>query len=364
MKVRELARIVASIAPVELAEEWDNVGLIVGFPDNEVSGIALCLDITPHSVTAAVQAGANVIVCHHPPIFGGIKRVVAGEPIADSIIEMAKAGISCIAAHTNLDFVLVSRALAEKLGARVVGSLKSAASARLLKFVVFVPHDHSERVRDAICAAGAGNIGNYSDCTFALGGEGTFKGNDRTSPFIGQPGSRERVGEDRIETVVPARQIDKIIAAARAAHPYEEMAFDVYPLENRDPRYAMGVIGEYDPPIDAARFLELAKEMLGVSRVECVAFKPEKKLKKVAFAGGAAFDCYQAARRSGCAAFVTGEAKYHELFNPAGAGYMVFIVGHGPSEAPALEALAAALRPECEGIALSVIPPVFPSDSR
>jgi dinuclear metal center YbgI/SA1388 family protein len=363
MKVRELAQAISEISPVRLAEKWDNVGLIIGDGENDVTGVATTLDVWPDTVEACEAVGANAIVAHHPPIFGGIKRITRGDFASDVVARLVERGIACIAAHTNADYSLGSRALAEKVGAVVLGPLEPVESASLVKLVVFVPMASADNVLQAIFESGGGVIGEYSCCSFSGPGEGTFKGSESTHPVIGKPGFLERVEERRLEVVMPAAAWPKAVAAMRKAHPYEEPAFDVIPTVNRDPRYGNGVVAEFPDQPTGAEFVERLKTALSLHSVDASGHRPDKRIRKCAFASGSAFECRNAAIRAGCAAFVTGEARYHELFSPAYSGPAVYLVGHGHSEAPIAEALARYIKNmvEPEGIQVTVLPPKYPS---
>ncbi len=364
MIVREVARILHDLAPRELAERWDNIGLICGDYSTTVTGIAICLDVTPEVITSAAQAGCNLLISHHPVIFGGIKYLRHGEFTSDCVMALVKRDISCIAAHTNLDFVLVSRALAEIAGARVIETLSPIEGAKLAKLVVFVPHEQAEAVRDAMFNAGAGCIGNYSSCSFSAQGVGTFRGDEGTNPFIGTPGKLESAQEIRIETVLPQHRIGDVVRAMKKAHPYEEVAYDLIPLLNEDNRYGNGVVAVYDKPMSADDFITRLKDALSVEWVEVAGYRGQEKVRRVAFAAGAGFDCYSAAVAKNCDAFVTGEAKYSDLFQPNHRGVLTVIAGHGQSEAPVLPLLKRELESRLHDVRFEIIPPKFPANRR
>ncbi len=359
MKVRDLLSVIEAAAPFGLAEEWDNAGLLVGDPGAEVERVAVCLDVWPATVEEAAREGCNVLVSHHPLIFRPLRRVRRGDYVSDTLSALVSRGMNYIAAHTNADFALASAALAEACGARMLSVLKPVEGASLFKLSVFVPEGHREAVLEAAFGAGAGKIGAYSHCSFYAPGTGTFKGGEGTNPFIGEAGKFERTAEERVEVVVPANLLDGVLRAVLKAHPYEEPAYDVYPLHNRDPRYGFGVAAELPRAVERRRFVEAVKEALGVSVVRAAGPLDGPKVRRVGFAAGSAFDCYGAALAAGCQVFVTGEAGYHDLFHPAHKGFLTLVVGHGPSEMPVARRLHSMLNEAAGGDALFIETP-FP----
>lgn len=237
-KVSEVIAALEKLAPSGTSEKWDNTGLLAGDPEWQTTGAVVSVDLTEQSIATALKHGYRLIVNHHPCIFPksrGLSRVVPGprSGISSLVFEAIRNGIAVASYHTNFDqcSLEVVQTIAEGLGVKPRGRLLEAGEGSLLKLVVFVPQSHAAAVRDALGQAGAGHIGNYDFCTFGAPGEGSFRGSDQTRPFTGKPGRLEKVQEVRLETIFPRGLKKAVLAAMRSAHPYEEVAFDLYPLE-------------------------------------------------------------------------------------------------------------------------------------
>ena len=239
---QEIMDIMERLAPCQLAEEWDNVGLLIGDPGDRVEGVLVSLDLTAPVLAEASAKGANLILVHHPPIFRPLKELRTDTPLGKLLADVLKEKMQVYAAHTNLDVAPlgVSQQLARKLELVETRILQPAGEDKLFKLVVFVPESHEAHVRKSLGDAGAGWIGNYSHCTFRTAGKGTFRPLEGADPFLGRVGQLEEAAEYRLETIVPQSRLQEVIKAMLASHPYEEVAYDLYPLSNRGRAYGLG----------------------------------------------------------------------------------------------------------------------------
>lgn len=329
--VQDIITILEDHAPVALQEGWDNCGLQVGDRQMEVNEVLCTLDVTLDVVKEAEAKGCNMIVSHHPLIFGGLKSLTGRNDVEKCVVEAIKKNIAIYSAHTNMDNVEqgVSGKMAEKLGL-TNRHIMSPQSGNLLKLAVFVPQLHVTSVRDAMFAAGAGHIGNYDSCSFNIQGEGTFRGLDDSNPYVGEPGKLHLEKEARIEVVLPEYVQGKVVSALKAAHPYEEVAYDLYPLKNKWETVGLGMVGELEEPLAESDFLDLLKKTFGVAVVRHSPLRG-KLVKKVAVMGGSGASYLSSAMSTGADFFVTGDAKYHEFFQPEGR-IVLADIGHYESE--------------------------------
>lgn len=347
-----------TLAPRRLAFDWDNVGLQVGSLAGHVNKVLVALDVDEHVLSEAKGAGADFIVTHHPFIFHPIQAVRTDLPLGRLIQEALLSGIRIYAAHTNLDVAPggLNDILAERLGLRETEVLRVAGHDQLEKLAVFVPAGHVDNVREALAAAGAGWIGNYSHCTFQAPGTGTFMPREGTNPFIGTEGKLERIGEVRLETVMKASQRRRVLAAMLKAHPYEEVAYDIYPLLNEGRPYGLGRVGTLEKTATLAEFCNNIKETLGVGSLR-VTGEPGRLIKKAAVSGGAGGDMIHAATFAGADVLVTGDVKYHEARDAAAMGLAVIDAGHDATERIVVPFLCSYLK-ECfrkDGYSVDVI---------
>lgn len=329
--------------PAATAMKGDNVGLLVGDPRSaaKLNGAVVSIDLTAEAVATAKRLGYRLIVNHHPCIFPaskGLARVTATGPSALTY-EAARAGIAVVAAHTNFDVsaLEVPFAVAKTLGFSPIGRLFDEPEASFTKLVVFVPKTHLEKVRDAICAAGAGKIGRYDTCTFGAEGEGTFRGGEGTRPFLGEKGRLERAREVRLETVFPRGLKKRVLAAMREAHPYEEIAYDLYRVEQEPGAVGlvsglgMGVYGDFPKALPYAEVVRRVKKAFGVKGFLQTEPAP-KALKRIGFVAGKGASFARSAASMGCDLFITGEAGYHVARESALNGVAIMEVGHRESE--------------------------------
>ena len=331
VRIKDIANALEMFAPLPLQDGFDNAGLQIGLTEAEVAGVLLCLDVTEAVVDEAVALGCNLIVSHHPLIFSPLKRITGSNYIERCVIKALANGIAIYSAHTNIDNAPggVNYRIAEKLGLQNVRILVPKEDA-LLKLAVYVPVSAADAVRNALFAAGCGNIGNYDSCSYNVDGYGTFKANEGCNPFCGNVGELHREQEVRIETVLPAYLKNKVVAALIKAHPYEEPAFDIYQLKNGWDSVGSGVIGELPAECDEAEFLQGVKEKFNVGSVRHTPLLG-KSVKRVALCGGAGGSFAGAAMAAGADVYMTGEARYHDLFNYAGK-MLVAVIGHYESE--------------------------------
>lgn len=330
-KVKDIVRHLESIAPSSLQESYDNASLITGSPATEVTGVLLTLDCIESVVDEAIERDCNLIVAHHPIVFRGLKQLNGKNYVERTVIKAIKNDIAIYAIHTNLDNVLhgVNRKISEKLGLENLRIL-APKSHTLQKLVTFIPIKHTDEVMEALHEAGAGNIGNYSDCSFRVTGKGYFKPNEEADPTIGESGSLEEVEENRVEVIYPGYLKGAILNALKQAHPYEEVAYYITNLENSNQDIGSGMIGELPVEMTANEFLYYLKDRMELPAIRYTE-KDKPKIKKVAVCGGAGSFLLGTAKSKGADAFVTADFKYHEFFDAEGK-IMIADIGHYESE--------------------------------
>jgi len=333
VKCQDVLDFIESIAPASLAEDWDNVGLMVGGRSKKIEKILVCLDVTKKVVDEAISIKADLILSHHPFIFKSFKKIDTDNFKGNLICKLLKNDINVLSAHTNLDFVKegVNEQLAHALGLKNLRNLMRYKSENLYKIVVFVPIDSVDAVREAISEAGAGWIGNYSDCTFMTAGTGTFKPLEGTNPYIGQRGRIEKVDEYRLESVVPQRKLSKVIKAMLEAHPYEEPAYDIYLLDRKAEEYGYGRIGTLENPQSLNEFVALIKQRLDVPYVRLIGSVDGKITKVAVFCGGFDEDII-GALKGNADVLVTGDVKYNTAVDLVQMGLCVIDAGHYNTE--------------------------------
>lgn len=331
MRIAAVISLLESLAPPSLQEQYDNAGLLTGQPGWDCSGIICSLDATEEVVKEAIEKKCNLIVAHHPIIFGGLKKINGKNYVERTIIAAIKNDIAIYAIHTNLDNVIdgVNGKMASMLGLKNT-SILSPKENSLKKIFSFVPVDKAEEVRQAIFAAGAGQIGNYSECSFNTEGTGTFKAAEGSDPYVGVIGLQHQEKEIKFEAVFPAYLEAKIIAALKAAHPYEEVAYDIVHLGNRHPEIGSGIIGELAEPVNEKEFLDQVKQVFGLQMIRHTAFT-NKPIKKVALCGGAGSFLVSKALAAEADVYITADMKYHEFFDAEGR-MLIADIGHYESE--------------------------------
>jgi dinuclear metal center YbgI/SA1388 family protein len=331
MKINTIISFLESQANPSLQEHYDNAGLITGDPGWDCSGVICSLDATEEVVREAIAKKCNLIVAHHPVIFGGLKKINGKNYVEKTIILAIKNDIAIYAIHTNLDNVLhgVSGKMAQMLGLKNVAVLAQKENT-LKKLFTFVPVDNAAAVRNAIFDAGGGNIGNYSETSFNTEGTGTFKAREGAHPFTGEIGKLHQEKEIKIEVIIPAFSESKIVNAMKAAHPYEEVAYDVVPLNNTNQSIGSGVLGELPDEMGEKQFLGLLKQVFKLAIVRHTALSG-KPVKKVALCGGAGSFLIFRALAAGADAYITADIKYHEFFDANGQ-MLLADIGHYESE--------------------------------
>lgn len=331
MKLSQLTAYLESLAPLAYQEDYDNAGLIVGRPDQEVSQALISLDCTEAVVDEAIIHNCQVIISHHPIVFRGLKKFNSKTYVERVVEKAIRNNIALYAIHTNLDNVLpgVNAKICATLGLQNCRILAPKHNL-LKKLITYVPHSHADAVRDALFEAGAGHIGNYSEVSFNANGTGTFKANENATPFVGETGKRHREEEIRVETIYPAIAESKILMALILAHPYEEVAYDLYPMTNQNQQVGSGMVGELEQPMDEETFLYHIKEKMHTHVIRHTAFTG-KHIKKIAVCGGAGSFLLNYAIGAGADVFITADYKYHEFFDAEGK-LMIADIGHFESE--------------------------------
>lgn len=347
-------QMIEQLSPLELAEDWDNCGLQVGDPDKMTDCVLLALDMDEAVLAEAVDRGADLVITHHPLLFKGLKQVREDRGPGRLLAKIIRAGITVYSAHTNLDSAPegVNAILAQRIGLTGISVLKPARE-RYLKLVVFVPAESAEKVREALAGYGAGWIGSYRDCSFMQKGTGTFRPLEGTSPYLGKTGELARVEEIRLETIIPARLASGAVQTLLKAHPYEEVAYDLYPLENRPSGSGIGRLGLLQEPVDFATFSNRVKEALGLKNIRRGG-APDSQISKVAVCGGSGGDFWPLALSSGADVLITGDVGYHGARDMLSAGLNFIDAGHYGTERIVLEPLRGYLEDRCHKAGLKV----------
>ena len=331
MKIKEIVNALEIFAPLPLQDGFDNAGLQIGLTDAEATGALLCLDITEAVVDEAITLGYNLIVSHHPLIFKGYKSITGRDYVERCILKAIKNDIVIFSMHTNLDNAPqgVNFKIAEIIGLKNLRILEPKAN-QLLKLVTFVPEAQADEVRNALFTAGCGCIGNYDSCSYNLEGKGTFRAQPGTHPFCGEIGELHTEHEVRIETVLPAYLQGKVQKALIEAHPYEEPAYDFYPLQNEWAQAGSGLVGELEEPETETDFLRRVKKLFEVGCVKHSRMTG-RLIQKVALCGGAGAFLLPKAVGSHANVFLTGEVKYHDYFSYEN-DILIAEIGHYESE--------------------------------
>ena len=331
MLLQTLITEIECFAPLNYQESYDNCGLLVGNNQQNITGALLCLDCIEATIDEALQKNCNLIIAHHPIIFGGIKKLNGSNYVERTIIKAIQHNIAIYACHTNLDNVKlgVNKKIADKLGL-INQQILSPKKTLLKKIVTFVPHSHLEIVRQNLFAAGAGNIGNYSQCSFTNEGVGSFKPNELANPFSGTKGELSLEKETRLEVIFETANSQAVLSALHKNHPYEEVAYDVYQLENQHQNIGSGMVGELEKPISEKEFLENLTKIFGLKTLKHTAFL-NKTIKKVALCGGSGSFLLKNSINSKSDIYISSDFKYHEFFD-AENRILIADIGHYESE--------------------------------
>ena len=340
MALSKVLEAMEELAPAHLALEGDPIGMQTPC-DSTIRKILLSLEVDPRVVSEAKRSGANLIICHHPVIYRKLDKITGDDFSERVAIEAIKQEVGIFVAHTNLDCAPegVNDVLAQRLELQNVCTLVPSFEDQHLKVVVFVPEDHVDGVRAAMCKAGAGVIGDYSYCSFQAPGTGTFVPSEDSRPFSGEIGKLNTEPELRLEVLVREAVLSDVLAAMKSAHPYEEIAYDVYKLSNAGRKHGLGRVGDLPDAVGFKDYVELVKRRLRIQKTRIVG-RPRKKIKRVAVCGGSGSRLIQHAMAAGADAFVTGEVGYHEMVSADSMGLCVVEAGHGFSERVVLPVLA------------------------
>ncbi len=343
MKIKDVTNYLESIAPLAYQESYDNSGLIVGDKETIVKGILVSLDSTEDIIDEAIEKGCNLVVAHHPIVFGGLKKITGKNYVERTVIKAIKNDIAIYAIHTNLDNVIegVNGKIGEKLGL-INTKVLAPKGGMLKKLITYVPLEAKDQVMDALFKAGAGNIGNYSECSFSATGTGSYLANDKAKPYKGNVSKRHQEAEVRVEVVYPKNKEGGLIRSLEAAHPYEEVAYDLITISNTSAQIGAGIIGELEEEVDALSFLKGLKVTM---KTECIRHTKTlgKKIKTVAVCGGAGSFLLSSAIAQQADIYITGDFKYHEFFD-AENHLIIADIGHFESEQFTIELLVSILK--------------------
>ena len=354
MKLSELMKTMEVIAPLRLAESWDNCGLLLGDPTAEVRSVMTCLTLSQDVAEEAVENKVDAIISHHPILFRATKSIRADKPETSVAWILARAGVAVISHHTAWDGAIsgANHLIAEIAGAHNIRPLQPDPARPCVKFVIFVPNENLETVRQAAFSAGAGHIGLYDQCSYSHDGEGTFRGQEGANPAIGKVGDLEKVTERRIEIIAFKSIQEKVLKAIRQAHPYEEPAIDIYDLAGVASHASDGVgrVCEFSQPISV---FELAAKVgfglhsaaMQISLADGTSM--DQTVNRMAVACGAGDDLVDLALKAGAEVLITGELRFHTILKARDAGLSVILTGHYASERVSMEFLANLLQKKC-----------------
>ena len=339
MHIKDFSVKFEEAVPRAIAWEKDNVGLLIGSPDATITNILICVDITEDIIDEAVRKKANLIVSHHPLLFHPVKHLVSGSRIPDLVVRLIQKNINVYAAHTNFDSIVggVNTALAAQLKLQNIQTLVPMMDT-LIKIAVFVPESHLDKVADAMHTSGAGMFKKYDHCSFRTNGIGTFKGSAEAQPFIGSRGTIEQTPEIRLEMLCEQWKISRVLSAMLAAHPYEEVAYDLYPLVNENREFGIGAIGTLKKEMTLSSFIRYAAKQIGVPQLRYSAEKRIRSIRSVAVCGGSGSQYIRDAIRQKADAFITSDISYH-TFQEFEREILLIDAGHYETEMHALHPL-------------------------
>lgn len=329
--IKDITHLLEQIAPLQLQESYDNCGLLTGSKSTIAKGALITLDVTEAIIDEAIENKCNLIVAHHPLIFSGLKKISGNTWVERTLIKAIKNDIAIYAIHTNLDNVIsgVNKMMADKIGLKE-GRVLQTKSGLLKKLICFCPKDKADVVRDALFSAGAGKIGEYEQCSFNTEGTGTFKGNEKTNPYVGIAGELHKEAEIKIETIFPAYLEAQVLTSLMMAHPYEEVAYDIIPLHNYWSKVGSGYIGHLPEAMPEQDFLAHVKKVFNCGVIRHTALRGEK-IKKVALCGGSGSFLLKDAINNHADIFITADFKYHQFFD-ADNQIVIADIGHFESE--------------------------------
>jgi len=330
VKIKEIQNYLESFAPINYQETYDNSGLIIGNTESEITNVLICLDCTEEIIEEAIQKKCNLIISHHPIIFSGIKKLNGKNYIERTVIKAIENKIAIYAIHTNFDNYNfgVNYEIANRLGIKNINVLLPKKN--LNKLVIYTPIESVQKVNKSIFEIGVGEIGNYSKCSFNTEGVGTFQPNDKANPTVGSANQLEKVKEIRSEYIIPEHLISKALNTLKIIHPYEEVAYDIIPLKNKNQTIGSGMVGELEEEMNTVEFLQLVKEKFNCGIIRHTNIVKDK-IKKIAFCGGAGSFLLPQAKSFKADIFITGDYKYHDFFD-AEDEILIADIGHFESE--------------------------------
>ncbi len=336
MKLKKIIALLEEFAPLSFQEDYDNSGLIYGNTDKEIDSALICLDITEETIDEAISNKDELIISHHPLLFDGIKKITGKNYVERCLIKAIQHDIAIYAIHTNLDNLKegINFKICQKLDL-INCNILQAKNSKLKKLVTFVPKKYAEKVRLAIFNAGAGKIGEYDCCSYNIEGTGTFRASDNTNPFTGEKNKLHFEEETRIETIFPDYLQNRIISEMIQSHPYEEVAYDIYPLDNKSELYGAGMIGDLKQEINEKDFLKTISLKLNTRCIRHTKLSG-KNIKRVAVCGGSGSFLLSQAIKQKADIFISGDFKYHQFFN-AENKIIIADIGHFESEQHSLE---------------------------
>jgi len=357
MKIKDIAEKVEEIIPLKLAQEWDNVGLLIGDPQKDVKNILLTIDVTHDVVAEAKKLKTDLIIAYHPVVWDGLKKITADGPTG-VVYDLIRSGIAVFSIHTALDSAVggVNDGLAEIVGivnGEPIGDYVSNPAGDNYKLVVFVPLKSIAKVSNAIFAAGAGAIGNYSHCGFGIEGTGTFLPHEGAKPAIGKRGKLEKVEEIRLETIVPAGKLNDVVAAMKKAHPYEMPAFDVFKLHDTNALFGLGRIGELAKPVRIPQIIKRIKKVTGAKAIGLVGDQ-DRLVRRAAVCAGTCGKIINSVIAAGADLYLTGELKHHQALAAQEAGLACICLSHTVSERFILKKFARLLQKQLKTITINI----------
>lgn len=334
--VSDVIKIMEKWAPPAIAESWDNIGLITGSPDQSIESVIISLDVSEETLELSLKHRPSMIISHHPPVFQPLKTFTGNDRASRVLRRAIKEDIACFTAHTNLDQVPdgVSHALAEKLELTGIRPLTSGRG-DLVKVVIYCPPEFTDRIREAAGNAGAGVIGDYSLCSFTSQGTGTYIPSPNANPYDGVPGKLSRVTEDRLEMISLAVNVQDIVEEAGKVHPYEEMAYDIIPLSQKEPSFGYGAVGDLNKPVELPIFIRQVTESLGIETVR-ISTGEHGQVHRIAVMGGSGRHHIHDAISAGADVFVSGDFGYHDFLDTH-SELLLIDASHRATELPVLE---------------------------
>ena len=331
MTISEVISIIENQIALPQAEDFDNVGLLCGIPQRDVSGVLFCHDALENVIDEAVEKNCNLVICFHPIIFSGLKSITGKNYVERAVLKAIENKIAIYAIHTAFDndYFGVNAGICQQLKLENLNILQPKKN-NLKQLTVFVPNEYSESLKNALFSAGAGNIGFYDECSFSLEGKGTFRPIEGSNPFSGQKNVRENAEESMISVIFENYKQGQIISAMKQAHPYEEVAYQIYSLDNENQYSGLGMYGELPEAMDERDFLQFIKDKFSIEIIKHSNFT-NKKIKRVGVLGGSGASAIKSAISKKCDAYITGDLKYHDYFL-AESKILLCDVGHYESE--------------------------------